>query len=371
MGCMQARVGKGGARRRRRWAVVGWLLAGGLLAGCAAPWPPLPAGRAAAAGSFAPALQRGLPWIVGVYGLVDRRSADDDGSTAAPDPTDPDSLLDVRIGAGFVIDGEGHAVTAAHVVQEAQQVVVRLPDQRVLRAQLLAIDDEADIALLQLPPQARPTGRQAGASPPLGSATRLRPGDWVLAVGEPYGLNRSVTAGVVGGTDRHFGDDHELLFIQSDLALNPGNSGGPLLDASGAIVGLNLRTMAGVYGTPGVSLSVPIDIVLQVAAELRSGGDIRRPRLGAQFTDLAPPMALLQGWTQAQGALLVAVASGSLAERIGLRAGDVVVGMNGRAVSGSADFARQLLAWRQPQGTQFVVRRGSHVHELVMPAALD
>ncbi|MBQ1762871.1 MAG: trypsin-like peptidase domain-containing protein, partial [Aquincola sp.] len=226
-----------------------------LLAGCAAPWPPLPAGRAAAAGSFAPALQRGLPWIVGVYGLVDRRPAADetqadDGGTAAADPMDPDGLLDVRIGAGFVIDAEGRAVTAAHVVQQAQQVVVRLPDQRVLRAQVLAIDDEADIALLQLPPQAWPAGRPPGVLPPLGSATRLRPGDWVLAVGEPYGLNRSVTAGVVGGTDRHFGDDHELLFIQSDLALNPGNSGGPLLDASGAIVGLNLRTMAGVYGTP-------------------------------------------------------------------------------------------------------------------------
>lgn len=368
---MQGRAGK------RGWWGLGLLLLSCLLAGCAAPWPPLPAGRAAAAGSFAPALQRGLPWIVGVYGLVDRRPAADetqadDGGTAAADPMDPDGLLDVRIGAGFVIDAEGRAVTAAHVVQEAQQVVVRLPDQRVLRAQVLAIDDEADIALLQLPPQAWPAGRPPGVLPPLGSATRLRPGDWVLAVGEPYGLNRSVTAGVVGGTDRHFGDDHELLFIQSDLALNPGNSGGPLLDASGAIVGLNLRTMAGVYGTPGVSLSVPIEIVLQVAAELRSGGDIRRPRLGAQFTDLAPPMALLQGWTQAQGALLVGVASGSLAERIGLRAGDVVVGMNGRAVSGSADFARQLLAWRQPQGTQFVVRRGPQAHTVVvMPAALD
>lgn len=356
---------------RRRGLLQGWaagvagVLAVGALAGCAVPGPALtaaqPPARGAAPASFAPALQRGLPWILGVYGTSTRAAADD--------PEDP---MDVRIGAGFFIDAQGHAVTAAHVVQDSQQVVVRLPDQRVLPATVQALDEEADIALLQLPPEARPSGRPAGAAPPLGSAARLRPGDWVLAVGEPYGLNRSVTAGVVGGTDRHFGDDHELLFIQSDLALNPGNSGGPLLDAAGDIVGLNLRTLAGMYGTPGVSLSVPIEIVLQVAAELRSGGDIRRPRLGAQFADLAPPMAWLRGWPQAQGALLVGVASGSLAERIGLRAGDVVVGMNSRAVAHSADFARQLMAWRQPLGTQFVVRRGQQVHTVVVDGtALD
>lgn len=334
------------------------------LSGCAAPGaaPPVQAwARGGAPASFAPALQRGLPWTLGVYGTSPRAAAED-----------PDDLLDVRIGAGFFIDGQGHAMTAAHVVQDAQQVVVRLPDQRVLPATVQALDEEADIALLQLPAEAVPTGRQAGAVPPLGSAMRLRPGDWVLAVGEPYGLNRSVTAGVVGGTDRHFGDDHELLFIQSDLALNPGNSGGPLLDAAGDIVGLNLRTLAGMYGTPGVSLSVPIEIVLQVAAELRAGSSIRRPRLGAQFADLAPPMAWLRGWTQAQGALLVSVTGGSLAERIGLRAGDVVVAMNSRAVAHSADFARQLLAWRQPLGTRFLVRRGPQFHTLVVDsAALD
>lgn len=346
------------------------------LAGCAAPGPAAGWMRGgAAAQSFAPALQRGLPWTIGVY-ATGSRPADPaqaepqpPADEVLPDPADPEGLLDLRIGAGFFIDGLGHAVTAAHVVQQMQRTVVRLADQRVLAAEVVGIDDEADIALLRLPIDALP---RPGGRPPLGSAQRLRPGDWVLAVGEPYGLNRSVTAGVVGGKDRHFGDDHELLFIQSDLALNPGNSGGPLLDAGGAIVGLNLRTMAGVFGTPGVSLSVPIEIVLQIAAELQSSGRIRRPRLGAQFADLAPPMAVLQGLGQVQGALIVGVASGSLGERIGLRQGDVVVGMNGRPVGHSADLARLLLAWRQPLDTQFVVRRGQHAHTLQVHAgALD
>lgn len=336
--------------------------------GCASPLP-APPWRGAAAGSFAPALQRAMPWAIGVYGVTDRRAdaAAEPGDVAPadtllPDPADPEATMDVRIGAGFFVDGEGHAVTAAHVVQDMARVVVRLADQRVLAAEVVGLDEDADIALLRLPEA------PAGA-PPLGRSTRLRAGDWVLAVGEPYGLNRSVTAGVVGGTDRHFGDDHELLFIQSDLALNPGNSGGPLVDAGGAIVGLNLRTMAGVFGTPGVSLSVPVEIVRQVADELRATGGVRRPRLGAQFTDLAPPLAAAQGRATAQGAVVLGVSSGSLGERIGLRAGDVVVGMDGRAVADSADLARRLLAWREAAGTQFVVRRGALVQRLVVPPA--
>ena len=114
----------------------------------------------------------------------------------------------------------------------------------------------------------------------------------MLSVGEPYGLNRSVAAGIVGGMDRHFSDDPELLFVQTDLALNPGNSGGPLLDAAGDIVGMNMRTVVGAYGAPGVSLSIPIEIVLDVVAELRASGSIVRPRLGAEFDDVPRAVAL-------------------------------------------------------------------------------
>jgi serine protease Do len=179
-----------------------------------------------------------------------------------------------------------------------------------------------------------------------------------MAVGEPFGLEHSMSAGIVSGKDRHFGDDGELVFIQSDVALNPGNSGGPLLDASGAIVGMNARTIVGPLGTPGASLAIPIDIVLQVVGELRA--DRRgpaRPRLGAQFDDVPPLTAWSAGRREMSGALILSVTRGSLAERLRLRAGDIVTAMNGRSIGGSADLVTALLAWRQLADTRVVVQR--------------
>ena len=195
-------------------------------------------------------------------------------------------------------------------------------------------------------------------APPLGRSTTLRPGHWVLSVGEPYGLNRSVAAGIVGGMDRHFGDEPELLFVQTDLALNPGNSGGPLLDATGDIVGMNLRTVVGAYGAPGVSLSIPIEIVLDIVAELRSSGSIVRPRLGAEFDDVSAPVAVARGRSTVQGAMVSIVRRGSLAERFGLKVDDIVLAINDRPIAHSADLARALLAWRREAGTRMVVMRG-------------
>jgi serine protease Do len=170
-----------------------------------------------------------------------------------------------------------------------------------------------------------------------------------------------VAAGIVGGTDRHFSDDPELLYLQTDIALNPGNSGGPLVDARGEIVGMNIRTVVGAYGTPGVSLSIPIEIVLAIAAEMRSGGDITRPRLGADFDDVTPQLALASGRGTTQGTVVNAVRRGSLAERMGLKPQDVIVAMNDKPVGNSADLARSLLGWRQTTGTRLVVLRAGAV----------
>ena len=158
--------------------------------------------------------------------------------------------------------------------------------------------------------------------------------------------------------DRHFGDEPELLFVQTDLALNPGNSGGPLLDATGDIVGMNLRTVVGAYGAPGVSLSIPIEIVLDIVAELRSSGSIVRPRLGAEFDDVSAPVAVARGRSTVQGAMVSIVRRGSLAERFGLKVDDIVLAINDRPIAHSADLARALLAWRREAGTRMVVMRG-------------
>jgi serine protease Do len=281
---------------------------------------------------FAAAYERASAWSVGVYMFV-------------PGEDEP------RVGAGFFVDEQGGIATAAHLLGTAQQILIALPDKRLLAAEVEGRDDASDIALLRIspPPRVRPV---------FGNTEQLRIGDWVMAVGEPFGLEHSMSIGVVSGKDRHFGDDGELLFIQSDVALNPGNSGGPLLDASGAIVGMNARTIVGPIGTPGASLAIPIDIVRQIVAELRSDGPGRvRPLLGAQFEDVPPLTAWTRGRRETTGSVVLSVTRGSVAEQLQLRVGDIVTMMNGRPIRGSADLVTALLAWQKLPGTRIVVER--------------
>jgi serine protease Do len=342
------------------------------LAGCATDSPRrvAPATLQAAPASFAAALARGLPVAVGVYS-IDAKPEElrEDVHPSLPKPlrsaaprelapwSDDDDVRP-RIGAGFFISPDGLIATAAHVVADAGWIIVKLSDERVFRAELVAADEDTDIALVRVPVRL--------PALPLGSSASLRPGDWVLAVGEPYGLDRSVVAGIVGGRDRHFAEDAEVLFIQSDLSLNPGNSGGPLLDIRGSVVGMNLRTVIGSFGSPGLSLSMPIEIVQQIAGELASRGRIRRPRLGAGFEDVSPFAALAAGRGVTSGALINSVASAGIAERIGLLRLDIVTGMNGRPIGDSADLARALLDWRSAPGTRITVFRNGHYRQLLL-----
>jgi serine protease Do len=333
-------------------------------AGLAPETPGLPAEVRTSPVSFAPALSQGLSVAVGVYGLgsvIPTAGLPPSAGGAASSQLSRDDREADRVGAGFIISGaEGLIVTASHAVSGSRQIVVKLPDQRVMAAELLAEDEESDIALLRVPvvlPE----------PPAQGRSTSLRMGDWVLAVGDPYGLNRSVVAGIVGGKDRHFIEDRDLVFIQSDLALNPGNSGGPLFDSTGALVGMNTRTVVGSFGGSGVSLSIPIEVVMQIVDELRSQGQVRRPRLGAEFDDVTPAEAFTARRPYATGAMVISVGEDTLAARLGLRPGDIVVGMNGKAIGTSGDLARALLAWRSVSGTRLTVYRGEAYQELRLP----
>lgn len=303
---------------------------GALLAACAL----LLGGVAVAApAGFAAAYERGAAWSVGVYMFV-------------PGEDEP------RVGAGFFIDDRGGIATAAHLLGSAQQILIALPDKRLVPAEVEGRDEALDIALLRVAPP-------LPVQPVFGGRSQLRVGDWVMAVGEPFGLERSMSIGVVSGKDRHFGEDGELLFIQSDVALNPGNSGGPLLNAAGAIVGMNARTIVGPVGTPGASLAIPIDIVRQIVAELRSDGPgRRRPQLGAHFEDVPPMTAWASGRHDTTGAVVLSVNRGSVAEALKLRAGDIITRMNGHPIRGSADLVMALLAWQELAGTRIVVQRG-------------
>jgi S1-C subfamily serine protease len=313
--------------------VMAVVIAGGATPACAKGPPPRTAQGQEVPTTFASALNRAAAWTVGVYGI--------DGSNDVREP---------RVGAGFFVDGHGGVVTSAHLVADATRMLVRLPDKRVVQAEVEGADAETDVALLRVP-------FSTPLAPAFASSARLQLGDWVLAVGEPYGLARSVSAGIVSGKDRHFIDDREVLFIQTDLALNPGNSGGPLLDASGAIVGMNTRTVSGPEGLAGPSLSVPSEIVLQIVDELQGRG-AGRPRLGAYFDDLSAAAAWAAGRGESGGVEIVSVPHGSLAEEMDLRIGDIVIEMNGRVVRDSAGFTRALLAWRTLDGTRVTVLRG-------------
>ncbi len=355
-----ARAGRG----RMRWTVaaVAALAATVLLTSCA--WTPGGPARKQAAPDLAAALQRALPYAVGVYAIGPNepqatrlRSLDRPAEPAPGADEEIDDAPGGAVGAGFVLRAEGIVVTAAHVVAGADAVLVKLADAHILAARVVGVDSDADIAVLRV-------AQRWPAEPPLGHSVVLRPGDRVLAIGEPYGLSRSAVAGIVSGDARHFAGDRDVMFLQTDIALNPGDSGGPLLDDQGRIVAMNLRSVVGMYGMAGLGLSVPIEVIAQIVAEIESGRAAARPRLDARFEDLTPPEAHLRGMTHVRGALVRSVGPAGAARRIGLRAGDVIVGMNGRPVSDGADLSRVLLEWDDAAALRLTVFRAGRYDEL-------
>jgi serine protease Do len=333
-----------------------WLLVAVFLGGCAGGARPT-AGPAPP--DLAIALQRGLPYAVGVYAVGGSAAVPARiGPLERPEPDGPE--IDDAVGAGIVMSADGLIATAAHVIADAEQIVVVLWDGRILPAQTVGVDADADIALLRV-------DARWPAEPPFGHSIVLRPGDRVLAVGEPYGLSRSAVAGIVSGDTRHFIGDRDLMFLQTDIALNPGDSGGPLFDDQGRIVAMNLRSVVGMYGMAGLGLSVPIEVVRQIAAGLASGRPPWRPQLGAHFEDLTPPEAFVRGLARVSGALVRRVDAGGVGARIDLRADDVIVGMNGRPVDNGAELSRLLLEWSDAAELRLTVFRAGAYRELRLP----
>ncbi len=363
---------------RCRWLLLEAACAA-LLGACAAPQslpgvddatrPSPPPGRQAdsaadpAVPDFAAALARGLPYAVGVYAVDDDEAPRQtpreriDAGSAAEDDDNPAMVSGGPIGAGVVLRADGLIATAGHVVKGASRIVVKLPDDRILLASLLGIDNDTDIALLKV-------AERWPAEPLLGHSGSLKPGNWVVAIGEPFALERTVVAGIVGGPLRHFLEDREVMFIQSSITFNPGDSGGPLLDAQGRIVGMNVRAIAGPQGMAGIGLTLPIEVVLQIAQELLASAHSARPPFGATFEDLLPPEAFAAGMLRASGAVLRSVRAGGTASRLGLRERDIIVGLNGQPVGDSAELARLLLEWRGASSLRATVHRAGGFVEL-------
>jgi serine protease Do len=238
-----------------------------------------------------------------------------------------------QMGSGFVIDADGYILTNAHLVGAAQEVAVRLADRRELDARLVGYDPASDIALLKVEAAGLPAVR-------IGDPQALRPGEWVAAIGTPFGFERSVSAGIVSGKGRVLPEASVVPFIQTDVAVNPGNSGGPLLNLRGEVVGVNSGFYSETGGNTGVSFAIPIDVAMEVAAQLRTRGKVTRGVIGVRLQEISAELARALNLPSADGALLLEVFRGGPAERAALRPGDVVVRFDGKPVENDADLVR-------------------------------
>jgi serine protease Do len=233
------------------------------------------------------------------------------------------------LGSGFVISPDGYVITNHHVVKDADEIVVRLQDRRELVAKVVGSDKRSDIALLKLDARELPVVR-------MGAADRLKVGEWVLAIGSPFGFDHSVTAGIVSAKGRSLPSDNYVPFIQTDVAINPGNSGGPLFNLEGEVVGVNSQIYSRTGGFMGLSFAIPIEVALQVVEQLKAQGHVSRGWLGVQIQDVTRELAESFGMKKPQGALVSKILPKSPAEAAGLQIGDIIVEYNGQEIASSA-----------------------------------
>ena len=237
------------------------------------------------------------------------------------------------LGSGFIISADGYVLTNNHVVAEADEIMVRLQDRRELPAELVGADEQSDLALLKV---------DAGDLPvvDIGSSADLKVGEWVLAIGAPFGFDSSVTAGIVSAKGRSLPSDSYVPFIQTDVAINPGNSGGPLFNLSGEVVGINSQIFSRSGGYMGVSFAIPMDMAMDVVSQLKDGGKVSRGWLGVLIQEVDRDLAESFGLDSPRGALVSQVLVGSPAEAAGVEPGDVITRFNDETIYRSSELPR-------------------------------
>ena len=249
---------------------------------------------------------------------------------AQPNPGKPQEA-DRGVGSGFIIESNGLILTNAHVVEGATTIYVTLTDKREFKAKLLGMDKRTDVAVVKI--EARDLPRL-----PLGDSSKVRVGEWVLAIGSPFGLENTVTAGIVSAKSRDTGD--YLPFIQTDVAVNPGNSGGPLLNTAGQVIGINSQIFSRSGGYMGISFAIPIDEAMRVADQLRTNGKMTRGRIGVALGEMTKEVAESLGLGKPRGAYVRNVEPNGPAAAGGIEAGDVILSFNGREINKSTDLPR-------------------------------
>jgi serine protease Do len=265
-----------------------------------------------------------------------------------PDEMDPQRGPQRGLGSGFIISQDGLILTNAHLVAGSSSVIVRLADgKREFQGKVLGADIRSDVALVKIEASGLPVAN-------LGNSANVKPGEWVAAIGSPFGFNNTITAGIVSATNRELPNDPITAFIQTDVAVNPGNSGGPLINLAGQVIGINSMIYSGTGGYMGLSFAIPIEVALDVAKQLQAQGKVTRGSLGVTIQPMTAELARAFRLKSTNGVLVSSVAAGGPAERAGLKSGDVILEYDGQTIDEPADLPR-LVAGSPPGRTAGMV----------------
>ena len=277
----------------------------------------------------------------------------------------PEEEVPRGVGSGFIFSQDGLIMTNAHVIDGADEVLVTLTDKREFKAKIIGADKRSDVALVKI---------EVGGLTPIkvGDVGRLKVGEWVMAIGSPFGFENTVTAGIVSAKQRYTDDADYLPFIQTDVAINPGNSGGPLINMRGEVVGINSQIYSRSGGFMGISFSIPMDEAVRVVEQLRSQGRVSRGRIGVGIAAVSKELAESLGLPKAQGALVTSVEAGAPADKAGVEPGDIILRFNGKPIEKSIDLPR-IVGEIKPgtKATVAVQRRGTTKELYVTVAEIE
>jgi serine protease Do len=237
------------------------------------------------------------------------------------------------LGSGFIITGDGYILTNAHVVEAADEITVKFTDKREFKAKVIGADKRTDVALIKIEGSSLPAVK-------FGDPAKLKVGEWVVAIGSPFGFENTVTAGIVSAKGRSLPQENFVPFIQTDVAINPGNSGGPLFNMRGEVIGINSQIYSRTGGFMGLSFAIPIDVALDIQKQLREKGRVARGRIGVVIQEVTRDLATSFGLERPRGALVNSVEKGSPADKAGVEATDIILSFDGKQVENSSDLPR-------------------------------
>lgn len=287
------------------------------------------------------------PGVVNVSALV--APAPTSGTAEQPAPRN-EAAPEHSQGSGFIIDPEGHILTNAHVIERAKKVIVRLVDKREFQAEVIGKDPHTDVAIIKI------AAKEPLRALPLGNSDELQVGEWVMAVGNPFGLDSSVSSGIVSAKGRHLGQAYDRL-IQTDANLNPGSSGGPLVNLNGQVVGISKAIVSQGGGNIGISFATPINLIKEILPQLRTSGKVTRGWAGLAIQEITPGLADSLGLATPDGALVAGIVKGGPAERSGVKVGDVILDFAGRKIIDAMDLPLWIARTPIDQNVELRVRR--------------